>query len=279
MTNRERNRVLYKIADAVEAQEQRLAELETYDTGLPITQAKGQARRAAENFRFFADLIVAQSDDTYKVPGAQLNYVNRKPVGVAGLITPWNTCDKMGALRISDQIERGPGRHGVSNAFYLYLRDPDGHRVEIYTQDYYTGEPDNPTVTWDVLTIPLGLTYGPQAALFAEMFPAAIRYSGGSIGYAIGAILGGAFAPMIAQALVNRFHTTTAVSTYLFIFTAMALAATFTIKDRTGKRLDKDARTCLASERRTRHPDGGTACGPLPASSPAEVGGPVPSRN
>lgn len=38
----------------------------------------------------------------------------------------------------------------MSNAFYLYLRDPDGHRVEIYTQDYYTGDPDNPVVTWDV---------------------------------------------------------------------------------------------------------------------------------
>ena len=59
-------------------------------------------------------------------------------------------CDKMGALRISDRIERGPGRHGVSNAFYLYILDPDGHRVEIYTQDYYTGDPDNPVVTWDV---------------------------------------------------------------------------------------------------------------------------------
>jgi catechol 2,3-dioxygenase len=33
-------------------------------------------------------------------------------------------CDKMGALRISDRIERGPGRHGVSNAFYLYILDP-----------------------------------------------------------------------------------------------------------------------------------------------------------
>jgi hypothetical protein len=53
-------------------------------------------------------------------------------------------CDKMGALRISDRIERGPGRHGVSNAFYLYILDPDGHRIEIYTQDYYTGDPDNP---------------------------------------------------------------------------------------------------------------------------------------
>jgi len=59
-------------------------------------------------------------------------------------------CDKLGALRRSDAIERGPGRHGVSNAFYLYLRDPDGHRVEIYTQDYWTGDPDNPVVTWDV---------------------------------------------------------------------------------------------------------------------------------
>ncbi|MFE3059559.1 3,4-dihydroxyphenylacetate 2,3-dioxygenase [Nocardia sp. NPDC059239] len=59
-------------------------------------------------------------------------------------------CDKLGALRRSDRIERGPGRHGISNAFYLYLRDPDGHRIEIYTQDYYTGDPDNPVVTWDV---------------------------------------------------------------------------------------------------------------------------------
>ena len=59
-------------------------------------------------------------------------------------------CDHVGAIRESDRIERGPDRHGVSNAFYLYLRDPDGHRIEIYTQDYYTGDPDNPTLTWDV---------------------------------------------------------------------------------------------------------------------------------
>ncbi|MCI4657886.1 3,4-dihydroxyphenylacetate 2,3-dioxygenase [Cryobacterium zhongshanensis] len=59
-------------------------------------------------------------------------------------------CDHLGAIRQSDKIERGPGRHGVSNAFYLYLLDPDGHRIEIYTHDYYTGDPDNPTITWDV---------------------------------------------------------------------------------------------------------------------------------
>ena len=91
MLPRERSRILHRIADIVESRDARLAELESFDSGLPITQALGQARRAAENFRFFADLIVAQADDAYKVPGRQLNYVNRKPIGVAGLITPWNT--------------------------------------------------------------------------------------------------------------------------------------------------------------------------------------------
>jgi catechol 2,3-dioxygenase len=61
-----------------------------------------------------------------------------------------HVCDKLGALRQTGRIERGPGRHGVSNAFYLYLRDPDGHRIEIYCQDYWTGDPDNPVITWDV---------------------------------------------------------------------------------------------------------------------------------
>ena len=47
-------------------------------------------------------------------------------------------------------IERAPGRHGVSNAFYVYLRDHDGHRLEVYTSDYFTGDPDHETLRWDV---------------------------------------------------------------------------------------------------------------------------------
>lgn len=91
MMPRERARILYKIADEVEAVHADLAAIESFDSGLPIRQAQGQARRAAENFRFFADLIVAQIDDAFRMPGRQINYVNRKPKGVAGLITPWNT--------------------------------------------------------------------------------------------------------------------------------------------------------------------------------------------
>jgi 5-carboxymethyl-2-hydroxymuconic-semialdehyde dehydrogenase len=54
MLPRERARVLNKIADVIESREGSIAAFECFDTGLPITQAKGQARRAAENFRFFA---------------------------------------------------------------------------------------------------------------------------------------------------------------------------------------------------------------------------------
>src|SRR5215831_6523370 len=104
---RDRARVLGRIADRVEAQDRRLAELETFDTGLPITQALGQAQRAAENFRFFADVIVAQADDAYTVPGRQLNYVNRKPVGVAGLITPWNTPFMLESWKLAPALASG----------------------------------------------------------------------------------------------------------------------------------------------------------------------------
>lgn len=91
MMPRERANILYRVADEVTKMNARLAELESFDSGLPIRQAQGQAKRAAENFRFFADLIVAQVDDAFRMPGRQINYVNRKPKGVAGLITPWNT--------------------------------------------------------------------------------------------------------------------------------------------------------------------------------------------
>lgn len=107
MLARERSRILHRIADIVESRDQRLAELESFDSGLPITQALGQARRAAENFRFFADLIVAQSDDAFQVPGKQMNYVNRKPIGVAGLITPWNTPFMLESWKLGPALATG----------------------------------------------------------------------------------------------------------------------------------------------------------------------------
>ena len=84
------------------------------------------------------------------------------------------------------------------------------------------------------LTVGLGLTYGPQAAMYAELFPASIRFSGVSISYAIGAIVGGAFSPMIAQAIFQSTHSTTGITWYLAGMTLVGLAATLLLRDRTG---------------------------------------------
>lgn len=79
-----------------------------------------------------------------------------------------------------------------------------------------------------------GFTYGQQAAYFAELFPASIRYSGVSITYAIGAILGGAFAPMIAAALVASTGTAVSVAFYIAGVMVVAFIATLLLRDRTG---------------------------------------------
>ena len=85
-----------------------------------------------------------------------------------------------------------------------------------------------------LFSIGLGLTYGPQAALYSEIFPASVRFSGVSISYALGAILGGAFAPMIATALVQATGGTTAVSLYLLAMTLISLTAVSLLRDRSG---------------------------------------------
>jgi 3,4-dihydroxyphenylacetate 2,3-dioxygenase len=59
-------------------------------------------------------------------------------------------CDQLAGGGHSAAIERGPGRHGVSNAFFVYLRDPAGHRIELYSCDYYTGDPDHKPLRWSV---------------------------------------------------------------------------------------------------------------------------------
>jgi catechol 2,3-dioxygenase len=67
--------------------------------------------------------------------------------------TPLNIIDLLDLMSTTGwltSIERGPGRHGISNAFFLYVRDPDGHRIEIYCSDYQTLDPDHEPIKWDL---------------------------------------------------------------------------------------------------------------------------------
>jgi catechol 2,3-dioxygenase len=67
--------------------------------------------------------------------------------------TPLNIIDLLDLMSTTGyvtNIERGPGRHGISNAFFLYIRDLDGHRTEIYCSDYQTIDPDMEPIKWDL---------------------------------------------------------------------------------------------------------------------------------
>jgi len=90
LTIKDRIEWLNKIADALEKRKEEIAKIESMDTGKPITLArKIDATRSISNFRFFADYTSNLEEMTFKMKDA-MNYVIRKPVGVVGLITPWN---------------------------------------------------------------------------------------------------------------------------------------------------------------------------------------------
>src|SRR6478672_3881965 len=63
--------------------------------------------------------------------------------------------------------------------------------------------------------------YGPQASFIAEMFPTRVRYTGASMGYQLAGILGGALAPIISVALLDRFDTSVVVSVYVVLVLAL----------------------------------------------------------
>jgi len=63
--------------------------------------------------------------------------------------------------------------------------------------------------------------YGPQAAFIAEMFPTRIRYTGASMGYQLAGIFGGALAPIISVAMLDRYDTSVVVSVYVLVVLAL----------------------------------------------------------
>ena len=92
---RERANYLYKIADAIERRFDEFVAAEVTDTGKPFSLASRlDVPRAAANFRVFADLIKTAPIEAFQTETPDgtkaLNYAVRKPLGVIGIITPWN---------------------------------------------------------------------------------------------------------------------------------------------------------------------------------------------
>lgn len=82
-----------------------------------------------------------------------------------------------------------------------------------------------------------GMQYGPQAAFFTELFSTEVRYSGASLGYQIGAILGGALAPTIAVMLWNTYGVAY-VSVYMAIAALATLFCVSRLSETSGNKID-----------------------------------------
>jgi MFS family permease len=93
------------------------------------------------------------------------------------------------------------------------------------------------------LAFVLGCTVGPQSALFAELFPAHVRYSGASLGYQVGAILGGGIAPFMATWLYAEYGTTVAISAYFVAVSLVSLASTLVLLRRPHEAESPEAET------------------------------------
>jgi metabolite-proton symporter len=92
------------------------------------------------------------------------------------------------------------------------------------------------TVAISVAQIFMGMMYGPQAALLAELFSTHVRYSGASLGYQLGAILGGALAPMIATALWHQFDVFY-VAVYIAVASLLTLISVIMLAETSGRNL------------------------------------------
>nr|VDG62795.1 MFS superfamily transporter [Streptococcus thermophilus] len=101
-----------------------------------------------------------------------------------------------------------------------------------------TGEMPKIYVALIFLACALGFTYGQIAALYAELFPATVRASGTSITYALGSILGGAFAPFIASWIFQATGSTWGITAYLVTASLVGLTVSCLIRERKDIPLD-----------------------------------------
>jgi acyl-CoA reductase-like NAD-dependent aldehyde dehydrogenase len=108
MNPHKRSRLLWKLADAIEAAADELGALETADNGKPYFEArKVDLPSVVENFRYFAGLADKIQGGTIPVAGPFLNYTLREPVGVVGCITPWNFPLSLAAWKVAPALACG----------------------------------------------------------------------------------------------------------------------------------------------------------------------------
>ena len=105
---RDRGRLLLRIADKIEGKAEEIARTIALETGNALrTQARGEARLAADIFRYFGGLAGELKGETIPLGEQVLSYTRREPLGVVGAIIPWNAPVLLGALKIAPALCAG----------------------------------------------------------------------------------------------------------------------------------------------------------------------------
>jgi catechol 2,3-dioxygenase len=84
-------------------------------------------------------------------PGPALHHYGYIVGGINDII---RACDLAGRLGYGDHVEFGPGRHSLGHSYYVYLLDPDCHRVELLPPPIYYGDADDGPVVHDLTGLP-----------------------------------------------------------------------------------------------------------------------------
>lgn len=107
MTSAQRSRLLMEVADRIEKQLDTLAELEMLDNGKPLHEAKIDVQDAADCFCYYASIIRKSNGKTFNPAPNLETVVVREPIGVCGLIVPWNFPLLMGVWKIAAALAAG----------------------------------------------------------------------------------------------------------------------------------------------------------------------------
>jgi 5-carboxymethyl-2-hydroxymuconic-semialdehyde dehydrogenase len=107
MKAKERAATLRRSAALIRERAEEFIELEVLDVGMPISQMRGLAARTAENFDYYAGVISELHGRSFQVGEEFVNYTVHKPVGVAGLIMPWNAPLMLTTWRLAPALAAG----------------------------------------------------------------------------------------------------------------------------------------------------------------------------
>jgi acyl-CoA reductase-like NAD-dependent aldehyde dehydrogenase len=104
----ERQHMLLKIADLMEANAEKLAMVETMDNGKPIRETRGvDVPLSIDHFRYFAGVVRAEEGQATMIDKDTMSLILREPIGVVGQIIPWNFPLAMAAWKIAPALAAG----------------------------------------------------------------------------------------------------------------------------------------------------------------------------